>query len=67
VGEHLAERLRVRVGEAAGVHVLGRVLVALEVGEALTAASLEVALLDRSRPSRAFRRIKGEELEGLLA
>jgi len=36
-------------------------------GEALTAASLEVALLDRSRPSRAFRRIKGEELEGLLA
>ena len=35
--------------------------------ESLTAASLEVALLDRSRPSRAFRRIKGEELEGLLA
>jgi proteasome alpha subunit len=36
-------------------------------GDALTAAQLEVALLDRSRPSRAFRRIKGEELEGLLA
>ena len=36
-------------------------------GEPLTAAQLEVALLDRSRPSRAFRRIKGEELDGLLA
>jgi proteasome alpha subunit len=36
-------------------------------GEALTAAQLEVALLDRSRPQRAFRRIKGKELEDLLA
>jgi proteasome alpha subunit len=36
-------------------------------GEALTAAQLEVALLDRSRPTRAFRRIKGQELEDLLA
>jgi proteasome alpha subunit len=36
-------------------------------GEVLTAAQLEVALLDRSRPARAFRRIRGEELEALLA
>jgi proteasome alpha subunit len=36
-------------------------------GETLTAAQLEVALLDRDRPSRAFRRIKGDELEALLA
>ena len=36
-------------------------------GEALTAGQLEVALLDRARPGRAFRRIRGEELEALLA
>lgn len=35
-------------------------------GETLTAAQLEVALLDRDRPARAFRRIKGDELEALL-
>jgi proteasome alpha subunit len=33
----------------------------------LTADQLEVALLDRTRPRRAFRRIKNAELEGLLA
>jgi proteasome alpha subunit len=33
----------------------------------LAADQLEVALLDRSRPRRAFRRIKNAELEGLLA
>ncbi len=36
-------------------------------GETLTASQLEVALLDRARPERAFRRIKGQELEDLLA
>ena len=35
-------------------------------GETLTATQLEVALLDRARPKRAFRRIKGDELEALL-
>jgi proteasome alpha subunit len=33
---------------------------------ALSAHQLEVALLDRTRPRRAFRRIKNSELEGLL-
>jgi proteasome alpha subunit len=33
----------------------------------LAAAQLEVALLDRSRPRRAFRRVKAAELEQLLA
>jgi proteasome alpha subunit len=33
----------------------------------LTADQLEVALLDRARPRRAFRRIKNDELTGLLA
>ena len=36
-------------------------------GEVLAASQLEVALLDRLRPQRAFRRIKGPELEALLA
>jgi proteasome alpha subunit len=34
---------------------------------ALTAAALEVALLDRTKPRRAFQRIKGDELDALLA
>jgi proteasome alpha subunit len=34
---------------------------------ALGPDALEVAVLDRSRPRRAFRRIKNAELEGLLA
>ena len=33
----------------------------------LAADQLEVALLDRARPAGAFRRIKGAELEALLA
>jgi proteasome alpha subunit len=37
-----------------------------EEDTALTADQLEVALLERSRPRRAFRRIKNGELEGLL-
>lgn len=45
---------------------LGATVLAGE-GEALTAAQLEVALLDRARPGRAFRRLRGEELEALLA
>ena len=35
-------------------------------GELLAAGQLEVALLDRLRPKRAFRRFKGPELEALL-
>ena len=36
-------------------------------GAPLSADQLEVALLDRSRPRRAFRRIKNDELNSLLA
>jgi proteasome alpha subunit len=36
-------------------------------GTPLAAEQLEVALLDRSRPRRAFRRIKNDELSTLLA
>ena len=35
-------------------------------GENLSAGQLEVALLDRAHPSRAFRRLKGDELDALL-
>jgi proteasome alpha subunit len=35
-------------------------------GTSLTADQLEVALLDRLRPRRAFRRVKNEELSALL-
>jgi proteasome alpha subunit len=44
-----------------GASVLGR------DGESLTTDQLEVALLDRTRDRRAFRRIRGDELAGLLA
>ncbi|MGZ6953974.1 MAG: proteasome subunit alpha [Acidimicrobiia bacterium] len=45
---------------------LGAKVLAAE-GETLPANQLEVALLDRAHPERAFRSIKGEELEALLA
>jgi len=45
---------------------LGAKLLGTEEG-ALVGDQLEVALLDRSRPRRAFRRIKNDELNGLLA
>ena len=45
---------------------LGAITLAAD-GEPLSAAQLEVALLDRARPGRAFRRIKGDELDALLA
>jgi proteasome alpha subunit len=50
---------------AAAVHLGAKALAG--DGEPLTAAQLEVALLDRARPERAFRRIRGDELETLLA
>jgi proteasome alpha subunit len=36
-------------------------------GQEMRASQLEVALLDRGRPIRAFRRVTGARLEGLLA
>lgn len=46
------------------VHALGEH--GTEEARTLTAADLEVAILDRTRPRRTFRRIEGTELEGLL-
>ena len=68
-----AERIAEAVGteyrddlDLAAAVQLGAKVLASE-GETLTSSQLEVALLDRARPGRAFRRIKGEELDGLLA
>ena len=65
---------RLAIAESATVQLLdesGRVLgTATEDGgaqRALDAASLEVAVLDRTRPRRAFRRLTGATLEDLLA
>jgi proteasome alpha subunit len=46
------------------VHALGEH--GTEEARTLTAADLEVAILDRARPRRTFRRIEGTELEALL-
>jgi len=46
---------------------LGASVLAGADGASLPAEQLEVAILDRHRPRRAFRRIKSDELTGLLA
>ena len=67
--ERIADAVRAEFSEdmtlAAAVALGARSLA--NDGETLGAAQLEVALLDRARPRRAFRRIKGDELEALLA
>jgi proteasome alpha subunit len=66
VSEALAERYRPDLDLGAAVR-LGASVLAGPDGEALPADELEVALLDRRRPRRSFRRLKGPELETLLA
>jgi proteasome alpha subunit len=65
ITEALKEQYRpdLELGEAVrlGAQLLGT------DGASLGADALEVALLDRSRPRRAFRRIRDAELESLLA
>jgi proteasome alpha subunit len=53
--------------DLAGAVRLGASVLAGSDGTPLAANQLEVALLDRRRPRRAFHRVKGSELEGLLA
>jgi proteasome alpha subunit len=61
----LEEQYTAGLGLADGAKLGARLLGTDE--EPLTADQLEVALLDRSRPRRAFRRIKNDELDALLA
>ena len=58
-GMTLEEAFRVAITALAGQGNGGR--------QDLRAAELEVALLDRARPHRAFRRVTGARLEGLLS
>ena len=51
--------------DLAGAVRLGAQVLA-EEGATLSAGSLEVAVLERGRPRRAFRRIRGTELDDLL-
>jgi proteasome alpha subunit len=66
----IAEQIESRYDPAidgAGAIRLGAALLAETDGPPLAANQLEVGMLVRSRPRRAFRRIEGEELEAILA
>jgi proteasome alpha subunit len=65
ISETLAEQFRPGMDLATAVKLGAKVLA--PDGDALGADQLEVALLDRSRSRRAFRRIRNSELEALLA
>jgi proteasome alpha subunit len=56
------------LGEALGVAARGLAAVGADAGKPreLTAAQLEVAVLDRTRPSRTFRRVVGAALTALM-
>jgi proteasome alpha subunit len=64
IGETLKEEYRRNMSLADAVKLGAKVL---GDEEPLTADQLEVALLDRARPRRAFRRVKNEELATALA
>jgi proteasome alpha subunit len=65
ISETLTEQFRPGMDLATAVKLGAKVLA--PDGDALGADQLEVALLDRSRTRRAFRRIRNSELEALLA
>ena len=65
ISETLAEQFQPGMDLATAVKLGAKVLA--PDGDALGADQLEVALLDRSRTRRAFRRIRNSELEALLA
>src|SRR4051812_36993658 len=65
ISEALAQQFQPGMDLAAAVKLGAKVLA--PDGEPLGAEQLEVALLDRSRSRRAFRRIRNSELETLLA
>jgi len=66
VSESLKERYSAELDEGAAVR-LGAEVLAPTGAEPLGANQLEVALLARGKARRAFHRVKGAELEGLLA
>jgi proteasome alpha subunit len=66
VAELMEQRYQAGLDLGAAVKV-GAAALAGSDGSPLAANQLEVAMLDRRRPRRAFRRVKGDELEALLA
>jgi proteasome alpha subunit len=66
VSEVMEERYQPEL-DLAGAVRLGASVLAGSDGTPLRANQLEVALLDRRRPRRAFHRVKGSELDSLLA
>jgi proteasome alpha subunit len=65
ISEALTQQFQPGMDLASAVKLGAKVLA--PDGDALGADQLEVALLDRSRTRRAFRRIRNSELEALLA
>ena len=65
ISEALAAQFQPGMDLAAAVKLGAKVLA--PDGDALGADQLEVALLDRTRARRAFRRVRNSELEALLA
>jgi proteasome alpha subunit len=64
IGEALTTQFQPDMDLAAAVKLGAKVLA--PDGDPLGADQLEVALLDRNRPRRAFRRVRNGELDGLL-
>ena len=65
IAEHLKERYQAGISEADAIR-LGATVLSSTDGERLPADQLEVAVLEQARGPRAFRRVKGEELETIL-
>ena len=65
IAEALESRFNTDLDSAAAIRLGAAVLAGPET--VLTANQLEVALLDRARPRRKFRRIRGEQLAEILA
>jgi proteasome alpha subunit len=65
IAEALQSRFEAGLDAGAAIRIGASVLAATD--GALTAQQLEVAMLDRSRPKRAFRRVKAQELDTILA
>jgi proteasome alpha subunit len=66
VAESLAAQYKPPIDRVAAIKLGASALTATDQPP-LTASALEVAYLDRARPRRAFQRLKGPELEALLA
>lgn len=66
LGELVAERWRPGLSLSQVVRLAAHVLANDQERDAVAAAQLEVAVLDRARPRRAFRRVQGAWLDELL-